>query len=119
MAETDEAEGEWLLARWKLEPGRNGGVGGKQTGTLAMVEVVSKARDWGRESGELILWRSVIVLLVISENPMHVILRGEVNILAGCMVALSAPSKRVEIEGSEHLGWWSSTGGERGGCERE
>lgn len=46
MAETDEAEGEWLLARWKLEPGRNGGVGGKQTGTLAMVvEVVSKARD--------------------------------------------------------------------------
>lgn len=35
-AEAEEAEGEWLLARWKLEPGRSGGVGGKQTGTLAM-----------------------------------------------------------------------------------
>lgn len=39
---------------------------------------------------------------------------GGIHILAGCMAALSAPSKRVEMEGKVHLGW-SSTGGERGG----
>lgn len=37
------------------------------------------------------------------------------DILAAYVDALSAPSKRVEIEGREHLGW-SSTGGERGAC---
>lgn len=37
------------------------------------------------------------------------------HILAACIAAPSAPSKREEIEGREHLGT-SSTGGERGGC---
>lgn len=68
--------------------------------------------------GSFPLERGILSLALCEAGLARSIVRsygGRFNILAGGIEDLPAPSRRLEIDGREHLAW-SSTGGDSGGC---